>query len=324
MPFQRRDFTGGAVQTTLVGTVTALSVTWQIDDPTGWPLGTNGPFYAVFERGVPGREEKVLCASLSGSTVTLASPADRGVDGTTAQAHSTPATFEHCSSAVDVDEANLVVEQSIGQVQALGDVLTGKNANRLQRTAAGSNDALWICDDTQPGGMRFGSVPVGGINSTAQLADGIVTQAKISSDFYGPYCLSAATGQPVSTGINSLMVFTAVIDTGGMVTSTTRFTVPVDGDGIYGLSCGVPWADPGADPQTRRYVGIRLNGAVIVVEKSGPANSTPYGTTQNPSRDFPLSAGDYLEVLIRQDTAGTISVLAVPAGFFSATWLRPA
>jgi hypothetical protein len=182
VPFIRRDFAGGAASTTLVGSITALSTSWQIADSTGWPVGTNGPFYAVFNRLGPGPTEKVLVASLSGSTVTLSGTGSRGVDDTTAQAWAAPTSFEHCSTAVDADEANLAVQQLIGQVAAKGDVFTGKSANRFQRTPIGANNSLWITDSSQPGNVRFDSLPTGAINSPSQIAPGVINTVQIFSD----------------------------------------------------------------------------------------------------------------------------------------------
>lgn len=207
MAFERRDYSGGAVPTTITATITALSTSWAIDDPTGWPQGTNGPFYAVINRKYGGSnldgtspEEKILCASLVGNTITLADSSDRGRDGTSAQAWAAPVSIEHCLTATDIDEANLTVSQTVGQVQSKGDALTGKSANRLQRTAAGSNGSFYICDDSQPGGMRFSGIPDGAINSAAQFADNLIPPQKLAGLVMTAVQIDALTGDDLFTG----------------------------------------------------------------------------------------------------------------------------
>lgn len=327
MAFVRKDFVGGAVSTTLVGGVTALSTSWQIADPTGWPLGTNGPFGAVFSRGVPGKEEKVLCQSLSGSTITLAASSSRGVDGTTAQSHSAPETFEHCYFGADADEANLTVSQTLGQIQAKGDFVSGKSANRLQRTPIGVNDSLIVADSSQAGGFRFGDVPVGGIKSTAQLADGIVTSAKI---VWGPYGRVSLAGQSptAASGVARVMNFDTVdYDTSGLFTNPdpthTRFTVPTGGDGVWDFSACLAWP-PDGTTVSRRYIGLRVDGVTIIGEDpKASIGVAGVGTATSVSTRYLLAVGQYVEVVARQDGAGTLTFAGTLTSHFEASFVRP-
>lgn len=109
----RRDYAGGAVSTTLTSGITATSLTLTIASATNWPLGSNGPFFIVIDRGLS-TEEKVLVTSRSGTTLTVASTANRGVDGTTAASHGSGATVEHSFSATDFDEANAHINDTTG------------------------------------------------------------------------------------------------------------------------------------------------------------------------------------------------------------------
>lgn len=97
-----RVFKGAAVATTITQTWTNVSpgsaATFTIASATGWP--STSSFVAVVDRGLA-TEEKVLCSSRSGTTVTVAS-GGRGFDDTTAVAHTTGATIEH-----DLDAATM-------------------------------------------------------------------------------------------------------------------------------------------------------------------------------------------------------------------------
>lgn len=101
----RREYAGAAAATTLSGAITPTSPTIVVDDATGWPDGTTGPFAIVIDRGAAS-EEKVLVASRVSTSLTVASTGNRGYDGTTALAHDDGAAVEHCITAVDLDEAN--------------------------------------------------------------------------------------------------------------------------------------------------------------------------------------------------------------------------
>lgn len=102
--YDRRSFAGGAASTTLASGIDASTLTVTIASSTGWPTGSAGDFGVVIDRGTAS-EEKVLAASRSGTTLTLAS-GGRGIDGTAGVTHATGATVEHCLLARDLDEAN--------------------------------------------------------------------------------------------------------------------------------------------------------------------------------------------------------------------------
>lgn len=100
--FERRQFQGAAVATTLATGITSGATAINIASATGWPDGSTGPFFAVIDRGLAG-EEKILVTARAGTTL---DPVTRGQDGTTASAHSSGAAVEHAIVARDVDEAN--------------------------------------------------------------------------------------------------------------------------------------------------------------------------------------------------------------------------
>lgn len=106
---QRRAYAGGAVPTTLASGITNVATTATLTSMTGYPSGSS-KWYAVIDRG-EATEEKVLITNVAAFVVTMI----RGVDGTVAQAHSPGAGFEHCVTAVDLDEANFHVAATSGE-----------------------------------------------------------------------------------------------------------------------------------------------------------------------------------------------------------------
>ena len=107
----RREYRGAAAPSYLslpLGNSTG-DLTINCNDLSNWPDGTGGrPFYVVIDRGTAS-EEKILCSSRSGNTLTVFNNGiivGRGADDTSIVAHSTNAEIEHIFTATDADEAN--------------------------------------------------------------------------------------------------------------------------------------------------------------------------------------------------------------------------
>lgn len=113
----RRSYEGAAqaaVLTSALGGSTA-DLTIYCDDLTNWPTGTGGyPFFVCIDRG-KATEEKILCSSRSGNTLTVYNSGGtngRAADDTSITAHAVNATIEHTFTATDADEANAHVNAS--------------------------------------------------------------------------------------------------------------------------------------------------------------------------------------------------------------------
>ena len=108
MVLQRITHSGAAPPTNLLSAITATAMSFGLTSSTGYPTGSGGPFVIDIDAGLP-TEEKVLCSSLSGGTITVA-PGGRGWDSTIAVAH-TPGTVlapnvTHIFSSNEADDAN--------------------------------------------------------------------------------------------------------------------------------------------------------------------------------------------------------------------------
>jgi hypothetical protein len=113
----RREYRGGARRAQLTQTLggSTADLTIICDDLTNWPTGINNrPFFIVIGRNTPS-EEKILCSSRSGNTITVFNSGlsvGRGADDTSIIAHSTGEVVEHVFTATDANEANLHVNTS--------------------------------------------------------------------------------------------------------------------------------------------------------------------------------------------------------------------
>lgn len=117
----RREYRGyaqaTALTTALDGSTSALTIICTgLASNSAWPTGSTGPFYIIIDRG-KANEEKILCASRTGSTITVYNSGGvngRAQDGTPISSHSINATVEHVFTATDADEANAHVNASSG------------------------------------------------------------------------------------------------------------------------------------------------------------------------------------------------------------------
>jgi len=152
----RRAYTGGAASTTTTAAIGSSGTTsFTITAYTGWPYGSD-PFFVVVEPGTA-NEEKMLVVR-SGSTDTTLSvystpsvAANRGMDGTSAVAHSSGATIYPVFTALDADEAN----ELASTLTTKGDLLA-HNASTFVRLGVGTDGYALIADSGEATGLKWG------------------------------------------------------------------------------------------------------------------------------------------------------------------------
>ena len=168
----RREYVGGAQAARLTANLggTTSDLTISCTDLTNWPTGIGAkPFYVVIDRGTAS-EEKILCSSRSGNTLTVYNVGGnigRGADDTSITAHSNNAIIEHVFTATDADEANAHVNDTTGDPHPQylnGTVLTSKgdllsrSSSDYERVAVGANNLLLTADSGQPTGIKWASL----------------------------------------------------------------------------------------------------------------------------------------------------------------------
>lgn len=146
----RRQFSDTVSYTDeLNGGINNSVTSFTLKDGSTFPTGSVGPFVVTIDPDT-GTEEKVLCLSRSGSTVTVVSSGGRGFGGTTAVAHNANATVIHTICAQDLDEANQAVVQTIGRIAASGDLLYGSSANTTAKLSIGTANQVLSSSGTVP------------------------------------------------------------------------------------------------------------------------------------------------------------------------------
>lgn len=104
MAVERWEHSGAAVTASLAGSLSDSDMSFAINTTSGWPTGATGPFVVVIDPGLSS-EEKIKCASRSGTTVMVA-VGGRGFDDTSPQAHNVSAVVRHSLSAFELDILN--------------------------------------------------------------------------------------------------------------------------------------------------------------------------------------------------------------------------
>lgn len=195
----RREYQGAAQKAKLTaplgGATTDLTI--NCDALTGWPTGAGGrPFYVVIGRGTP-LEEKILCISRSGNTLTVINDgvnAGRGADGTSVTTHGVGDAIEHVFTAVDADEANAHVNATT-------------NVHGVSGSLVGTTGSQTLEDKTMSGADNtFSDIPQSAVTG---LATSLAAKANLSgATFTGEVDVVSATAAG-STSARQITISTA-------------------------------------------------------------------------------------------------------------------
>ncbi len=258
--YDRRTIVGGAPATTLSSGIGSGDTSIVIAAATGWPDSTNGDFFIVLDRG-NSAEEKVRCASRSGTTITVQT-AGRGSDGTSAAAHAAGVSVEHCITAVDANEANYAVSKTVGKVAAAGDLLYGDAANSLAKLAKGTSGQFLKQGASLPSWASLTSADMSDLAETIRdtMGTALVAGTGITVTVSDGADTITLTYSGTSSGISDFAE--AVADTAGaMVTGNTETGIAVtyqDGDNTIDFVVGVDGAT--TEINGSNQVGVKDGG----------------------------------------------------------------
>ena len=131
----RKQYAGGAAQTTITGAINDTDTSITIASGSGWPSGAT-PFCVTID---PNKAvEETLLVTRSGTTLTVV---ERGYDGTTAVAHSSGVAIIHSHDAHSDDQANRLANLQTGK----GDLIVHNGTNPV------ALDANLVGDGTDDG-----------------------------------------------------------------------------------------------------------------------------------------------------------------------------
>ena len=149
----RRYYSSVAQRTTLASSMSDVATTMVVNAAVGFPAST--PYTMIVDQDTI-NEEVVTVTSRSGTTLTVT----RGVDGSTAVAHSAGAAVNHGVSARDFDEPNAFINGTgVVTTTLLADAsVTAAKINSASATngqtlvADGSGGATWGAAASSGGG----------------------------------------------------------------------------------------------------------------------------------------------------------------------------
>jgi hypothetical protein len=238
--FLRRYFDGGGATTTLSTAMGSADTSFVLAAATNWPGAAANNFVVVIDRGTSS-EEKILCTSNSGTTVTVAS-SGRGYDDTSATTHNASATVSLCLSAIDADEANQVTNL-LGNA-ATGSLIIGAGAGTLPTKLAVGSATSILAGGTTPAyvsasnGQFFG-VTGGAVAAVSLTVPIFLTTLSKSSSYAavnGNFVNMTATGTITSPAAASGSVFGVIANYGATNASPVTLTTASG----YFIGLGIP------------------------------------------------------------------------------------
>lgn len=138
--------------------------------------------------------------------------------------------------------------------------------------------------------------PIGGSNTKQ------VPQARV----YNNAALTIGTGSATALTFNSERYDTGTSSEQHSTSSNTgRLTCRVDG--LYEIGVSLNWDASGTGG---RVVAIRLDGSTTIAEDGKPALAGGLGTAFSFSTQYRLTAGQYVDVVVLQDSGGNLNVLS--------------
>jgi hypothetical protein len=173
-----------------------------------------------------------------------------------------------------------------------------------------------------PGGVTTDKL-ADGVCTEDKLADAAVTPAKVGTRPAARVYNSANQSIPGDASFTTLAFDTERFDTADLhdgATNNSRLTAPIAG--LYLVSADISWE---GNNTGARELAINKNTSTIVARNVVAPTPSPNTTEQSITTLVQLAAGDFVEVVLRQNSASALNVF-MAAQFspeFSMVWVGP-
>jgi len=142
--------------------------------------------------------------------------------------------------------------------------------------------------------------------ASPQFTAGAVWQAVPQARVYNSASISIANGTTTALTFDSERWDTGATSEQHSTSSNTgRLTC--QRAGLYQVGVALNFDASGTGS---RVVALRLNGATTIAEDGKPALAGGYGTAFAVVTDYRLAVGDYMDVVVLQNSGGSLNVLA--------------
>jgi len=289
MAYTAKKYVGNADPGTLQANITNTTASTfgvSVADGAGWSSLNTSYFVVAVDYGAA-VEEKILCSACTYSGgVATCTIATRGYDNTTPAPHSAGAACSIVATAVDFQEANTAVVNTIGRISAAGDLLVGTATNTLDRVALGgagkvlaSNGTTVTWADNDPNvsyGTTAPSSPVQGQlwfdTNTEELKIYTGIAWRPSYQAVNPYVLVSRTAsQALTRNATTTIAYDSVIaqrgtwyvsnanpgDAPSLNTSTGQITI--NQDGLYDIR-GIATLTPNVGTSEQVSFAVTISG----------------------------------------------------------------
>lgn len=292
---ERRSYSGDAVTTSPTANFNSAASTFAVADITGYPDGTNGPFFIQVDN------ETIKCTSRTGTTFNVQTTpvTGRGWDNTSAASHTTSSLVNFVFTATDADDANKHYADS--SVDNHTQYLNNTRHDTVTRHPAS------VLPLGSPGNSAPGDTAAAGTASAVARSDHRHGREADSTTRVGVTLLCSAFA--CASGSTTSIAWTSEsVDTDGFITANgtnTVLTVPSGKGGIYAITTTGSWS--AAFTEYRQLI-VRLNGAAFAILPLAFDNllTQSWGGTIT----FPLAATNTIEIAVQQFNAGSQSTTA--------------
>lgn len=198
---------------------------------------------------------------------------------------------------------------SAGDIAAIGTTAAAGTVDKFVRPdhvhPLPANSLWWYVGTVAPTSPGLGQLWWNTTTEVASVWNGTAWKVKFGAL---PYGRRSDCSQACADGALTILAFDNTDYDASSLFSTSRFTCPAGFAGEWHFDAGVNWPVGGARDGLRRYISFVLNGVTRVAEDSRPANTAPsIGTALAIAMTYKMGVGDFMEVVVRQDSGGTLT-----------------
>ncbi len=287
-----RSTSGNAVTTSPTGNFNSAASTFVVADATGYPDGTNGPFFVRVD------SEVIKVTGRTGTTFNVQTTpvTGRGWDSTAAASHTTSSIVDFVFTATDANDAN----QHYGNV-ALDNHTQYLNVARHDLT---TRHPISVLPTGSPGNSAPGDTAAAGSASSLARSDHRHGREADSTTRVG--CSLDATSFSCPSGTTTTISWTSEsADTDNFITpANTVITIPAAKGGIYAISVRGSWAS--AFTETRQVI-VHAGSQVLPLDIP---SGTLFTSNWAVSTTIPIAGSATVTIDVQQFNAGAQSTTA--------------